>query len=93
MSGAPRLLLAIGDPNGIGPEIAVKAVAELGTAAPVVVGDRHAVEPAAARAGPTLPGAGARQAALARPASAPSCCSCSRMIIGMWCRMHPVATG
>lgn len=54
MSGAPRLLLAIGDPNGIGPEIAVKAVAELGTAAPVVVGDRHVVEPYAARAGLTL---------------------------------------
>ncbi|MDP9888618.1 PdxA family dehydrogenase [Pseudarthrobacter enclensis] len=54
MSGVPRLLLAIGDPNGIGPEIAVKAVAELGTAAPVVVGDRHVVEPYAARAGLTL---------------------------------------
>lgn len=54
MSGVPRLLLAIGDPNGIGPEIAVKAVAELGTSAPVVVGDRHVVEPYAARAGLTL---------------------------------------
>jgi 4-hydroxythreonine-4-phosphate dehydrogenase len=54
VSGAPRLLLAIGDPNGIGPEIAVKAVAELGTAAPVVVGDRHVVQPYTARAGLTL---------------------------------------
>lgn len=39
-----RLLLSTGDPNGIGPEIAAKAVARLGAAAPVIVGDRCAVE-------------------------------------------------
>ncbi|HEY3463533.1 MAG TPA: 4-hydroxythreonine-4-phosphate dehydrogenase PdxA [Amycolatopsis sp.] len=39
-----RLLLSTGDPNGIGPEIAVKAVARLGATAPVIVGDRCAVE-------------------------------------------------
>lgn len=63
MSGARRLLLTIGDPNGIGPEIAVKAVAELGIAAPILVGDRHVVEPYSARAGLILreaaPGASA----------------------------------
>lgn len=69
MSGVPRLLLAIGDPNGIGPEIAVKAVAELGTAAPVVVGDRHVVEPYAARAGLTL-----REAAPGATTAAPGVC-------------------
>jgi 4-hydroxy-L-threonine phosphate dehydrogenase PdxA len=39
----PRILLTIGDPNGIGPEVAVKAARALaGTAeAPVLVGDRH----------------------------------------------------
>jgi 4-hydroxy-L-threonine phosphate dehydrogenase PdxA len=38
-----RILLTIGDPNGIGPEVAVKAARALaGTAeAPVLVGDRH----------------------------------------------------
>lgn len=44
MSATSKLLLTSGDPLGVGPEIAMKAVAELGTAAPVVVGDRCAVE-------------------------------------------------
>lgn len=41
-----RTLLAIGDPNGIGPELAVRAAVEMpkrGLAAPVVVGDRFVV--------------------------------------------------
>jgi 4-hydroxythreonine-4-phosphate dehydrogenase len=44
---APRILLSIGDPNGIGPEIAVKAVAALQDDLelnPVIVGDRFVVE-------------------------------------------------
>ncbi|WP_079127661.1 PdxA family dehydrogenase [Streptomyces sp. TP-A0874] len=49
-----RLLLTIGDPNGIGPEIAAKAVAESGAAAPVLVGDRLALEGPARQAGLTL---------------------------------------
>lgn len=43
----PRILLSIGDPNGIGPEIAVKAAAELQDDPelnPVIVGDRFVVE-------------------------------------------------
>lgn len=50
----PPVLVAIGDPNGIGPEIAVKAAAKLhGDAAfrPVLIGDRHIVEPLASAAG------------------------------------------
>lgn len=42
-----RILLSIGDPNGIGPEIAVKAVAALQDDPelnPVIVGDRFVVE-------------------------------------------------
>ncbi|MEU8733650.1 4-hydroxythreonine-4-phosphate dehydrogenase PdxA [Streptomyces tendae] len=50
----PRLLLTTGDPNGIGPEIALAAVAELDDRAPVVVGDRHVLEPYAERAGLAL---------------------------------------
>ncbi|MEU8756354.1 4-hydroxythreonine-4-phosphate dehydrogenase PdxA [Streptomyces chartreusis] len=61
----PRLLLTTGDPNGIGPEIAVAAVAELGDRAPVVVGDRHVLEPYAQREGLSLraaqPGAAAER--------------------------------
>lgn len=49
-----RLLLTTGDPNGIGPEIAAKAVGELGARAPVVVGDLHVLEEPAQRAGLTL---------------------------------------
>lgn len=44
MSVTPRLLLTTGDPLGIGPEIAMKAAAELGAASPVVVGDRCALD-------------------------------------------------
>ncbi|WP_255945861.1 PdxA family dehydrogenase [Streptomyces odontomachi] len=48
---ALRTLLTTGDPNGVGPELAVRAVRELGTGAPVVVGDRHVVGHYAARSG------------------------------------------
>lgn len=43
-----QVLVTIGDPNGIGPEIAVKAAAGLHddpALRPVVIGDRHVVEP------------------------------------------------
>lgn len=46
-SPTPRIFLSIGDPNGIGPEIAVKAVAALQhdpELNPVIVGDRFVVE-------------------------------------------------
>ncbi|WP_413543290.1 PdxA family protein [Citricoccus nitrophenolicus] len=51
MTVADRLLLSIGDPNGSGADIAAAAVAELGAAAPVVVGDRHVFAPSAERLG------------------------------------------
>ena len=41
----PRTLLCLGDPNGIGPEIAVRAALAL-SPAPVLVGDRGVVEAA-----------------------------------------------
>lgn len=44
------MLVTIGDPNGIGPEIAVKAAALLcddPKCRPVIIGDRHIVEPIA----------------------------------------------
>ena len=50
----PRLALALGDPNGIGPEIALKAVldAELRAVSQLVlVGDRSAIERCATRLG------------------------------------------
>jgi 4-hydroxythreonine-4-phosphate dehydrogenase len=50
----PRVLLTVGDPNGVGPELAVKAAAALAgdpNLAPVVVGDRYVVEPWAASTG------------------------------------------
>lgn len=50
----PPVLVTIGDPNGIGPEIAVKAAIALCTdpgLRPVVIGDRHIVAPLAAQAG------------------------------------------
>jgi 4-hydroxy-L-threonine phosphate dehydrogenase PdxA len=55
--GRPRIALAIGDPNGIGPEIAVKAAAALAgrqgaAAGPVLVGDPHVVRHYAARHAP-----------------------------------------
>ena len=62
MSPTSRLLLTTGDPFGIGPEIALKAVSELGSSAPVVVGDWCALEGPAEAYGLTLraaePGAG-----------------------------------
>jgi 4-hydroxythreonine-4-phosphate dehydrogenase len=58
------VLLSIGDPNGIGPEIAVKACAASPADTPVVVGDRFVVEPLAEAAGLRLrdysPGAAAQ---------------------------------
>lgn len=49
-----RVLITIGDPNGIGPEVAVKAAHALAGDAvlrPVVIGDRHIVAPLAERLG------------------------------------------
>lgn len=63
-----RVLLAIGDPNGVGPELAAKSVAALGAAAPVVVGDRCAIEPYAAASGLRV-----RPARLGAPAEAGLC--------------------
>ncbi|MGV0821059.1 PdxA family dehydrogenase [Martelella sp. AMO21009] len=45
-----RILVTVGDPNGIGPEIAIKAALELAedeALRPVIVADRHLVEPIA----------------------------------------------
>lgn len=53
----PPVLVTIGDPNGIGPEIAVKAAISLHESTslrPVVIGDRHIVEPLASKAGFTV---------------------------------------
>jgi 4-hydroxy-L-threonine phosphate dehydrogenase PdxA len=53
-SARRRVLLTIGDPNGVGPEVAVKAAAALAREpglVPVVVGDRYVVEPLATAAG------------------------------------------
>lgn len=59
-----RTLLSVGDPNGIGPEIAVKACAAGPADAPVLVGPRFVIEPLAAAAGLGVrgyaPGAAAR---------------------------------
>lgn len=49
-AGTGRILVAIGDPNGIGPEIAVKAAAILADdphLRPILVGDRQVVAPLA----------------------------------------------
>ena len=43
MPASRRIALAIGDPNGIGPEIAVKAAIAPGVAPPLLVGDWHVV--------------------------------------------------
>ena len=43
MPASLRIALAIGDPNGIGPEIAVKAAIAPGVAPPLLVGDWHVV--------------------------------------------------
>lgn len=50
----PRTLLTIGDPHGVGAELAIKTVAELAggpVPSPVLVGDRFVIEPHADRAG------------------------------------------
>lgn len=49
-----RILVSIGDPNGIGPEVAVKAAAALANEPalrPVLVGDTHVIAPLARIAG------------------------------------------
>src|SRR5690349_19084048 len=62
-----RVLLAIGDPNGIGPEIAVDAAARV-VDPPVLVGDRHVLADLAAARGIRLrehaPGAPAEEGVL-----------------------------
>lgn len=55
----PKVLITLGDPNGIGPEIAVAAAAELrasGDIRPVLVGDAHVIEHASGVAGTRLDG-------------------------------------
>lgn len=52
-----KVLVTFGDPNGIGPEIAIAAAAQLtgeGRVAPVLVGDTHVAEKAAAWVGADL---------------------------------------
>jgi len=51
---AGRVLLSIGDPNGIGPEIAVRAAAACADDPPVLVGDRCVLEGFAAAEGLAL---------------------------------------
>ena len=44
MNAAPdRIALAIGDPNGVGPEIAVRAAISPAAASPLLVGDAHVI--------------------------------------------------
>ncbi len=52
-NGVP-VALTIGDPNGIGPEIAVKAAAARAQTPPIIVGDRHVVRTYAERHAPAL---------------------------------------
>ncbi|MBV1866855.1 MAG: 4-hydroxythreonine-4-phosphate dehydrogenase PdxA [Marinosulfonomonas sp.] len=50
----PPVLITIGDPNGVGPEIAVKAAVELCADAefrPLLIGERYIVEPLVKQAG------------------------------------------
>ena len=57
MSGKPRIALAIGDPAGIGPELAARMVADgevRAAASLVVVGDRRVLEQGARDAGVSL---------------------------------------
>ncbi|TCK33291.1 4-hydroxythreonine-4-phosphate dehydrogenase [Paraburkholderia sp. BL8N3] len=57
MTRAMKIALAIGDPNGIGPEIAVKAAAALGRrpgSRIVLVGDAHVIRFYAGRCAPSL---------------------------------------
>lgn len=53
----PAVLVSVGDPNGIGPEIAVKAaraLARQGGPRAILVSDRHGIAPVAAALGLTL---------------------------------------
>lgn len=52
-----KIAVAIGDPNGIGPEIAVKAAAQFADSAvqPVLVGDAYIIQEYARRFAPHLP--------------------------------------
>jgi 4-hydroxy-L-threonine phosphate dehydrogenase PdxA len=71
---AKRIAIAIGDPNGIGPEIAVKAAAASSAVEPVLVGDAFVIQEYADR---FSPGASPRVApveALDRAAFAPGTC-------------------
>jgi len=56
MSKLSRIAIAIGDPNGIGPEIAVKAAAQSAGATfqPVLVGDGHVIRHYAQRHAPGM---------------------------------------
>jgi 4-hydroxythreonine-4-phosphate dehydrogenase len=58
-----RILLSIGDPNGIGPEIAVASAASVDPP-PVLVGDRHVIEDRVRRSGLRLREIAAPTAAL-----------------------------
>lgn len=51
VNSSGRILLSIGDPNGVGSEIAVKACAAAPAETPVLVGERFILEPLAAAAG------------------------------------------
>ncbi|MGH3172185.1 MAG: PdxA family dehydrogenase [Trebonia sp.] len=65
---AARVVLSTGDPNGIGPEIAVKACAAAPGDTPVITGSRFVVEPLAEAAGlgvrDYIPGAAAAASVL-----------------------------
>ncbi len=57
MTDRKRIAVALGDPNGIGPEIAVKAAARFagGPLQPVLVGDAYIIQEYARRHAPDLP--------------------------------------
>jgi len=57
MTDQKRIAVALGDPNGIGPEIAVKAAAHFagGPLQPVLVGDAYVIQEYARRHAPDLP--------------------------------------
>lgn len=72
---AKRIAIAIGDPNGVGPEIAVKAAAAAGSALePVLVGDDFVIREYVARFAPQASLAVAPVHALERDAFAPGNC-------------------
>lgn len=72
---AKRIAIAIGDPNGAGPEIAVKAAAAAGSGLqPVLVGDGFVIREYAARFAPQASLAVAAVDALERDAFAPGNC-------------------